>query len=121
ERTTVVVALGENGVPRKPRLRAFQRQALEELAVVAHRHAPLLVVVGDGERVAWPLAALLLRLEKRGLSLIFGVLSHAVTTLRAKPPKRSRTRSRQAESGSSGASSSRGLMTRAHWKIENSA
>src|SRR5262249_752416 len=59
--------------------------------------------------------------KKRGLSLILWFSSHAITTLRAKPPNRSRTRSRQAESGSSGASSSRGLMTRAHWKIEKSA
>src|SRR5580765_108833 len=92
ERTPVVLALGEDRVPGKPRLRALEREAFEELSIVAHRNTPFLVVIGDGERVLGPGAAPLLA---RG--------AHAVVTLRAKPPKRSSTRSRQADSGSSGA------------------
>src|SRR6267378_1755913 len=76
----VVLSLREDGVPRKPGLRAFQDEELEQLAVVPHRHAPLLVVVGDGERVARPGAAAL----------------HATGTSRAKPSCRSSMRSRQA-------------------------
>src|SRR3954471_2502464 len=109
ERPPVVLALGEDGVPGKPCLRALEREAFEELPVFEHGDAPFLVVVGDRQRVLRPGAALL---------AVCG--AHAVVTLRAKPPKRSSTRSRQAESGSSGASSSRGLITRAHWKIEKS-
>src|SRR5882762_899579 len=99
----VIRALGEDGVPRKPGLRAFQDEELEELAVVADRHAPLLVVVGDGERIARPGASSL----------------HATGTLRAKPSNRSSIRSRQEQSGSSGPSTSCGLITRAHWNTEN--
>jgi len=99
----VILALGEDRVPRKPGLRAFQDEELEELAVVPDRHAPLLVVVGDGERIARPGAAAL----------------HAVGTLRAKPSNRSSIRSRQEQSGSSGPSTSCGLITRAHWNTEN--
>src|SRR6185503_14196519 len=60
ERAAVVVALGEDRVPGQSGLRALERQTFEELALVAHRHAPFLVVVGDGERVARPGTALLL-------------------------------------------------------------
>src|SRR3954464_1826419 len=109
QRPPVVLALGEDGGPGEPRLRALEREAFEKLAVFEHRDAPLLVVVGDRERVLGP-----------GATLLAACGAHAVVTLRAKPPKRSSTRSRQAESGSSGASSSRGLITRAHWKIEKS-
>ncbi len=103
ERLAVVGALGEDRVPRQPGLRPLEDQALEQLALVALRHAPLPVVVGDRQRVLRPGAALL----------------HAAGTWRAKPPCRSRTRSRQAHSGSSGASTCMGLMILAHWKTEN--
>ena len=43
----------------------------------------------------------------------------AVGTLRAKPSNRSNILSRQAHSGSSGPSTSCGLMMRAHWNTEN--
>src|SRR5882762_4590553 len=98
QRPAVVLALGEDRVPRKPGLRTFQDEELEELAVVPDRHAPLLVVVGDGERIARPGAAAL----------------HAVGTLRAKPSNRSSIRSRQEQSGSVGPNTSCGFITRAH-------
>src|SRR5438552_4868743 len=99
----VALSLREDGVPRKPGLRAFQDEELEELPVVPDRHAPLLVVVGDGERIARPGAAAL----------------HAPGALRAKPSNRSSSRSRHPQSGSSGPSTSCGLITRAHWNTEN--
>src|SRR3989442_920158 len=43
----VVLSLGEDGVPRKPGLRAFQDQELDELPVLPDRHAPLPCPVGD--------------------------------------------------------------------------
>ena len=51
ERLGVGLALLQDGVPAQSRLRALENQHLEEPAVVANRHAPLLVVVGDVERV----------------------------------------------------------------------
>src|SRR5687768_17519167 len=45
--------------------------------------------------------------------------AHAVGTLRAKPSWRSSMRSRHWLRGSSGARSSCGLMTRAHWNTES--
>src|ERR1700740_3263649 len=103
KRAPVIRALREDGVPRQPGLRAFQDEELEELAVVPDRHAPLLVVVGDGERMARPGAAAL----------------HATGAPRAKPSNRSSSRSRHPQSGSSGPSTSCGLITRAHWNTEN--
>src|SRR5437868_7997611 len=47
ERTTVVLALGEDRGPREAGLRALEREELEEHAIVVHRPAPLTVVVGD--------------------------------------------------------------------------
>src|SRR5882762_9802924 len=72
----VIRALGEDGVPRKPGLRAFQDEELEQLVVVPHRHAPLLVVVGDGERVAGPGAAAL-HAESRGFLDLMAVWARA--------------------------------------------
>src|ERR1700694_1690693 len=99
----VIRALCEDGVPGKSRLRTLEDEELEQLAVVPHGNAPLLVVVGNGERIARPSAAAL----------------HATGTLRAKPSNRSSIRSRQEHSGSSGPRTSCGLMTRAHWNTEN--
>src|SRR5437667_6549383 len=99
----VIRALGEDGVPRKPGLRAFQDEELEQLAVVPDRHAPLLDEVGDVERIA-----------RRGAAA-----SRETGALRAKPSNRSSSRSRHAQSGSSGPSTSCGLITRAHWNTEN--
>ena len=59
ERAPVVVALGENGVPGEPGLRPLEREAFEELSIVVYRDASFLVVVGDGKRIARPLATLL--------------------------------------------------------------
>ncbi len=49
----------EDRQPREPRLGALEHEMLEEVPVVARRHAPLLVVVGEVERVlADPVATL---------------------------------------------------------------
>src|SRR5258706_3869916 len=57
ERLPVVLALLQDRFPREPGLRAFEDQELEQDAIVVHRHAPFLVVVGDAERRARPSAA----------------------------------------------------------------
>src|SRR5688572_12572043 len=57
ERAPVVFPLGEDRVPRQAGLRALEDQELEQRAVVAHRHAPLAVVIRDRERIARPAAA----------------------------------------------------------------
>ena len=75
----VVVALGEDGVPGKPGLRALEDQRLVELAIVAHRHTPFLVVIGNGERVLGPGATDLLAHEsasKSGTDHIFRNTRH---------------------------------------------
>jgi hypothetical protein len=59
ECAAVVLALRENRVPRQAGLRAFENQELEQRPVVAHRDAPLAVMVGGRERVARPAATLL--------------------------------------------------------------
>src|SRR5262249_20325945 len=46
-----VLALAQDGDPRQPGLEAVEHQLLVERAVVVFRHAPLLVVVGDVERI----------------------------------------------------------------------
>src|SRR5690606_24215763 len=51
ERLPVAVALPEDGDPGEPRLRTFQGEHLEEVAVVVRRDAPLLIVIGDVERI----------------------------------------------------------------------
>ena len=57
ERAAVALALVEDGAPAQSRLRAFEREQLEQRGVVVRRHAPLVVVVGDHERLgARPLA-----------------------------------------------------------------
>ena len=45
----IALALAQDRRPREPRLRALEREHLEEVAVVVRRHAPLLVVVGEHE------------------------------------------------------------------------
>src|SRR5690606_6871528 len=47
----VALPLAQDGDPGEARLRSFEDQELEQALVVAHRHAPLLVVVGDVERI----------------------------------------------------------------------
>ena len=42
----------QNGLPGQARLKGLQNQQLEEFPVVVLGHAPLLVVVGDLQRVA---------------------------------------------------------------------
>ena len=51
EGTPVVLALGEDGVPRQARLRAFQDEELEEHAAIVNRDAPLFVVVATHQVV----------------------------------------------------------------------
>ena len=46
-----IVALAQDRDPREPRLEAVENELLEQRAVVALRHAPLLVVIGDVERI----------------------------------------------------------------------
>src|SRR6185503_9643838 len=53
----VVRALFQDRRPAQPGLRAFQRDELEQHAVVVHRHAPFLVVVGDVQRAGGPATA----------------------------------------------------------------
>src|SRR6185503_6295230 len=45
ERAAIVLALSQNRDPRKPRLRPFQDEHLEEVPIVVRRTPPLLVVV----------------------------------------------------------------------------
>src|SRR5690606_5436835 len=58
ERLPVALSLPQDRLPRKPRLRPFQYQKLEEPPVVVHRHAPLLVVVTDRQLALGPGASL---------------------------------------------------------------
>ena len=51
ERASVALALAQDRRPGEARLRALQVEQLEEHLLVAHGHAPLLVVVGDVERI----------------------------------------------------------------------
>src|SRR5690606_35420288 len=51
KRAAEIVALAPDGDPRQPSLEAVEDQLLEQRAVVIFRHAPLLVVVGDIDRV----------------------------------------------------------------------
>src|SRR5258705_406796 len=48
----------QDGLPAEPGVRAFEQQELEEHALVVHRHAPFLVVIGDAEWRGRPCAAL---------------------------------------------------------------
>ena len=45
------LTLAEDRQPREPRLEALEAEALVDAALVGHRAAPLLVVVGDVARV----------------------------------------------------------------------
>src|SRR5271170_3005049 len=47
----VAVALAQHRQPAQARLRAFQAQHFEQLAIVADRHSPLSIVVGDVQRI----------------------------------------------------------------------
>lgn len=49
ERLAIIFALLENGIPAQSGLGAFENEELEEDAVIVHRHAPFLIVIGDGE------------------------------------------------------------------------
>ena len=53
-----VLALGQDGAPAEPGLKALQAELLEQAMVVGHRKAPFLVVIGEklGRRPA-PAAA----------------------------------------------------------------
>jgi len=53
----VVRTLAEDRRPRQTRLGPFQHEEFEEPLVVAHRHAPLAVVILDVQRLARPRAA----------------------------------------------------------------
>src|SRR6185369_15551077 len=57
ESRPVVLALAQDGVPAQSRLRPFEDQELKEAPVVVYRHAPLLVVIADGQLVRRPRAA----------------------------------------------------------------
>jgi hypothetical protein len=50
-RAPIGLALAQHRDPREPRLRALEDQHLEETAVIVDRNAPLLVVIGDVERI----------------------------------------------------------------------
>ncbi len=52
ERAPVGVALAQDRQPGQPRLRSLEDQHLEQVALVARGHAPLVVVVGDVGGVA---------------------------------------------------------------------
>ena len=52
ERPAEVVALPEDRDPGQTGLKALEDQHLEQRALVAQRHAPFLVVIGDVERIA---------------------------------------------------------------------
>ena len=70
ERPAVVLALAQDGEPAQPGLRAFENQKLEQRAVVVHRHAPLLVVIGEVERVVGdPSAAALARAQASSVGM----------------------------------------------------
>jgi hypothetical protein len=62
ERFPIVLTLLQDGDPGEAGLRALEDELFEELAVVADRHAPFVVVIGDVERIvsapeaAWLLA-----------------------------------------------------------------
>jgi hypothetical protein len=51
ESLPVALPLLQHGDPGESGLRAFEDELFEELTVVAYRHAPFFVVVGDVERV----------------------------------------------------------------------
>src|SRR5262249_41833534 len=51
------VALLEDRLPAESRLSALERQHLEEMPLVVHRHAPFAIVIRDAERRARPRAA----------------------------------------------------------------
>jgi hypothetical protein len=51
EGVAIALALAEDRHPRQPRLRAVERQLLVPAAVVVDRNAPLLVVIGDHQRI----------------------------------------------------------------------
>ena len=53
----VVLALLQDRVPAQAGLRAFEHKKFEQNAVVVLGHAPLFIVIADGERVAGPAAA----------------------------------------------------------------
>jgi hypothetical protein len=51
ERGAEALALAQDGDPTEPGLKSFEAQPLVEPALVADRATPLLIVVGDVERV----------------------------------------------------------------------
>src|SRR6185369_224518 len=57
EGTAVAVPAAQDGDPGESGLRSLQDEHLEQAAVVVQRHTPLLVVVGDVERIAGSPAA----------------------------------------------------------------
>jgi hypothetical protein len=57
EGAPVVLALVQDRRPAQSGLRPFQRDELEQHAIVVHRHAPFLVVVRDVELGARPATA----------------------------------------------------------------
>src|SRR4029079_4160044 len=57
ECSPVVLALLEDRLPAQARLRTFEREELEERAVVVNRHPPLVIVVHDADWRSSPGAA----------------------------------------------------------------
>jgi hypothetical protein len=57
ERQAVGVAFAEDGVPAQARLRTFQDQEFEQAPIVVQRHAPFVVVIGNGQWIRRPTAA----------------------------------------------------------------
>lgn len=57
----------EDAFPRETRLEDFENEQFEELPFVMHRHAPLLVMIGDVERIVQiaPMAAGTLHVSRR--------------------------------------------------------
>jgi hypothetical protein len=58
EGRAVVLALRQNYFPAQPGLRAFENQELEQCAIVMRGHAPLAIVIGDGQFRFGPVATM---------------------------------------------------------------
>ena len=60
----VVLALPQNSLPTQPGLGAFENQKLEQRAIVMWGHAPLAIVIGDGQFSSGPMTTVFFILGK---------------------------------------------------------